>query len=148
MGIFSVSSSAFGEKEPIPKKYTCDGENISPDLKIENAPEGTKSFVLIMDDPDTLVGLFTHWISWNIPAHKLEIKENEDPGVGHGKNDFGRYDYGGPCPPSGTHRYFFKVFALDTELYILENSTRKELEREMTGHILDESSLVGTYSRS
>ena len=148
MKVLKISSFAFGEKENIPKKYTCDGKNISPPLKIENIPEGTKSLVLIMDDPDAPVGLFTHWVVWNISPEKLEIKEGEDPGEGHGRNDFGKFNYGGPCPPSGTHRYFFKIFALDTELYIPEASDRKSLEREMSGKIIDESSLIGLYSRS
>ena len=147
MGLFSVTSSAFGEKERIPKKYTCDGESVSPPLKIENLPKGTKSIVLIMDDPDAPVGLFTHWVVWGIHPTKLDIKESEDPGTGHGQNSFGKYDYGGPCPPNGVHRYFFRVYALDVDINIPEASRRIELEREMQGHILDEVSLIGLYSR-
>ena len=129
-----LTSSVFKHKEKIPTKYTCDGDDVSPPLKIEEAPEGTKSFALIVDDPDAPVGTWVHWVVWNIPADTKDIAENTAPGT-EGLNDFGKTPYGGPCPPSGTHRYFFKLYALDTELD-LTDAKKKDLEKAMDGHIL------------
>jgi len=140
-----ISSPAFKNKKEIPRKYTCDGEDVNPQLDIGGLPEETKSLVLIVDDPDAPKGDWVHWIVWNItPTDK--IKENSVPGV-EGMNDFRRHSYGGPCPPSGTHRYFFTIYALDTELSLKVHSRKKDLEDAMSGHILAKGELVGLYKR-
>jgi hypothetical protein len=142
-----VTSSSFGNRGLIPKKYTCDGEDVNPPLKIENIPEEGKSLVLIVDDPDAPMGTWVHWVVWNIPARKtVQIEEDSIPGM-EGLNDFMRHSYGGPCPPSGSHRYFFKVYVLDTKLDIDKNSRKEDVERAMEGHILAKGELVGIYSR-
>jgi len=140
-----VTSSAFDHKKMIPRKHTCDGEDINPALTIENIPEQAKSLVLIVDDPDAPMGTWDHWIVWNVPP-KLIIGEDTVPGV-EGLNSFGKHSYGGPCPPSGTHRYFFKVYALDTLLSIASNSRKKDVEKAMRDHVLTKGELVGLYSR-
>ncbi|ADI73657.1 PEBP family protein [Methanohalobium evestigatum Z-7303] len=140
-----VTSSAFKHNGEIPKKYSCDGEDINPDLQFSNVPSGTESLVLIMDDPDAPVGTFTHWVVWNIDPSS-SIKENSVPGV-QGANSFGKSSYGGPCPPSGTHRYFFRVYALDTKLDKSEGATKKEVEKAMEGHVVGKGELMGNYSR-
>lgn len=143
-----ISSSAFRNGEAIPKKYTCDGENVSPALSIREVPKGAKSLVLIVDDPDAPSGTFTHWILFNIDPKTSEIREGNVPaGATQGINDFGKLEYGGPCPPTGTHNYFFKVFALDTVLTFSESPKKSELEAAMSGHILASGELVGKYSR-
>jgi len=110
-----ISSPAFSAGGEIPAKYTCNGPNLSPELQISGAPAGGKSLLLVMDDPDAPTGLFTHWLAWNIDPHTTKFAENSVPaGAVQGTNDFGKRGYGGPCPPSGTHRYYFKIFALDT----------------------------------
>src|SRR3989344_873103 len=115
----NLSSPAFEHHQPIPAKYTCDGENINPLLQFSDIPDSTKSLVLIMDDPDAPAGLWVHWTIWNIDPGTAEIAENSvPPGSIEGVTSFGKPGYGGPCPPSGTHRYFFKFFALDTKLDI------------------------------
>ena len=131
----------------IPAKYTCDGDNVNPPLDVKGIPEETKSLVLIVDDPDCPTGTWDHWIVWNIPR-KGKIEEDSVPGT-EGMNDFRKQSYGGPCPPPGTHRYFFKVYALDKKLGLgLEQSARKnDVERSMKGHIIAEGQLVGLYSR-
>ncbi len=141
-----VTSSEFTESEEIPEKYTCDGKNASPPLTIDNIPDNTKSLVLIVDDPDAPSGTFTHWIVWNIPPNIHNIREFDKPGV-VGTNDFGKIDYGGPCPPSGTHRYFFNVYALDKELELSEGSTRDEVENAMKGSVTEKKALIGTYTK-
>ncbi|MHC1569627.1 MAG: YbhB/YbcL family Raf kinase inhibitor-like protein [Candidatus Syntropharchaeales archaeon] len=141
-----LTSTAFEEGGMIPSRYTCDGEDINPPLKIEEVPEGAVTLVLIVDDPDAPMGTWDHWLVWNIPIIST-IEENSVPGV-QGKNSWGRNDYGGPCPPSGTHRYFFKLYAIDTTLDIGENSTKEDLESAMEGHILSHTHLVGLYSRA
>ncbi len=140
-----VTSSAFENNGKIPSRYTCDGENISPPLNIEGIPEGTESLVLIVDDPDAPRGNWDHWIVWNIQP-KRDIEEGSVPGV-EGMNDFRKNSYGGPCPPSGTHRYFFKVYALDTHLDLTKDSTKSIVEKAMQNHILAKGELVGLYSR-
>ena len=140
-----VTSPVFNHKGPIPRKYTCDGTDVNPPLKIEGLPEGTESLVLIVDDPDAPMGTWDHWVVWNIPPVS-EIEEDSVPGV-EGLNDFRRHSYGGPCPPSGTHRYFFKVYALDTELDLSKGSRKKDVERAMKGHMLSRGEIVGLYSR-
>lgn len=141
-----VKSSAFEPNELIPRRYTCDGENVNPPLIIEEIPEGTRSLALVVDDPDAPLGTWDHWVVWNIPSASKEIRENTVPGV-EGVNDFRKHSYGGPCPPSGTHRYFFKAYALDTKLNLGANSRRKDLEKAMEGHVLTKGELVGRYSR-
>lgn len=143
-----ISSPAFENNKEIPSKYTCDGENINPSLQISKVPEGTQSLVLIMDDPDAPAGTWVHWIIWNIDPKTAEVAENSVPpgGVG-GVTSFGSTGYGGPCPPSGTHRYFFKLYALDTKLDLPSEADKAQLEKAMEGHILDQAELVGLYSR-
>jgi hypothetical protein len=141
----NIKSSAFEHNGLIPRKYTCDGEDVNPPITIENIPEGTQSLALTIDDPDAPMGTWDHWVVWNVPPKK-EINENEVPGV-EGINDFGKHSYGGPCPPSGTHRYFFKVYALDTKLNLNANSRKKDAEKAMQGHVLAKGELVGRYSR-
>ena len=141
----TISSPAFKNNNKIPPKYTCSGEDVNPQLDITGIPEETKSLVLIIDDPDAPMGNWVHWIVWNISPTNM-IKEKSVPGV-EGINDFGKHSYGGPCPPSGTHRYFFKVAALDTELSLQVHTRKKDLEYAMTGHILAKGELVGLYKR-
>ena len=142
----SVSSSAFENNKLIPAKYTCDGEDVNPPLTIEGVPDGAKSLVLIVDDPDAPMGTFDHWVVWNIPPTS-KIEENAVPGT-EGVNDFRKRSYGGPCPPYGTHRYFFKVYALDTKLDLSPNSRKKDVEKAMQGHVLAKGELIGLYRRS
>lgn len=145
MGKLIVTSPAFGDKSRIPSKYTCDGDDVNPPIMIEGIPEAAESLVLIVDDPDAPRGTWDHWIVWNIPP-KGRLEEDSVPGT-EGMNDSGRQSYSGPCPPSGTHRYFFKVYALDTKLNLPTNSRKRDVERAMKGHILAEGQLVGLYSR-
>jgi len=142
----SLKSSAFEAGKLIPKKYTCDGRNINPALTIEGIPIEAKTLVLIMDDPDAPSGTFDHWIVWNIPASTIKIGENNVPGT-EGMNGARQMEYMGPCPPSGTHRYFFKVYALDTELSLGVGSKKKVVEKAIQGHILAKGELIGLYSR-
>lgn len=149
-----LTSTAFAEGKPIPRKHTCEGEDVSPPLSWSDAPAGAKSFALICDDPDAPVGTWVHWVAWNIPASVTALDENTPkqdaiPGGGQqGRNDFKRTGYGGPCPPPGKpHRYFFKLYALDAELDLAAGATKADLERAMQGHILAEAHLMGTYQR-
>lgn len=150
-GILSmdISSSAFQNNETIAQKYTCDGENVNPSLAFSNIPEEAKSLVLILDDPDAPAGVWNHWIVWNISPTVGKIEENSAPeGAIQGKNDFDKNEYGGPCPPPGKpHRYRFKVFALDRELSLSENSSQKDVEEAIKDHILAQAELVGIYGR-
>ena len=146
MDTLEVASPAFENNGFIPAKYTCQGEDINPPLVIKNIPEGTKSLVLFVDDPDAPMGTWVHWVVWNINITG-EIKEDTIPGV-QGMNDFGRLNYGGPCPPSGVHRYFFKVYALDCLLDLPEGSSKKDVESAMQGHVLASGQLVGRYGKS
>lgn len=144
----NLTSKAFREKGAIPEKYTCDGENISPPLRWEGAPEGTKSFVLIVDDPDAPRKTWVHWILYNISATDHECAEGRVPsGAIQGVNDFGQALYGGPCPPSGVHRYFFKLYALNQTLTLSKGATKEQVEKAMAAHILGQAELIGTYSR-
>jgi Raf kinase inhibitor-like YbhB/YbcL family protein len=143
----SLESPAFENNQLIPAKYTCDGDDVNPPLTIEGIPEGTKTLALIVDDPDCPTGTWDHWIVWNIPATTSKIAENTVPGS-EGMNDFRRRSYGGPCPPSGTHRYFFKVYALDVKLDLSLTSRKRDVEKAMQGHVLAEGELVGLYRRS
>jgi len=141
----TITSPAFEKNKLIPSKYTCDGDDVNPPLNIEGIPKETKSLVLIVDDPDASKGTWDHWIVWNIPLTN-KIEENSVPGT-EGLNDFRKHSYGGPCPPSGTHRYFFKVYALDTKLDLDPNSRKKDIEKAMKDHILAKGELIGLYSR-
>ena len=148
-----ISSSAFSEGEMIPTRYTCDGPDISPELSWKGVPEAARSLALICDDPDAPMGTWIHWVLFNIPASAngltAEIPSDATLGNGarHGTNDFRRLGYGGPCPPGGTHRYFFKLYALDAELNLESGVTNAELLDTMQGHILAEARLMGTYKR-
>jgi Raf kinase inhibitor-like YbhB/YbcL family protein len=142
----SVKSPAFENNKLIPAKYTCDGDDVNPPLIIEGIPEGAETLVLIIDDPDASMGTWDHWIVWNIPPTG-RIEENTVPGT-EGLNTYGRYAYGGPCPPYGTHRYFFKVYALDKKLALNPKSKKADLEKAMESHILAEGELIGLYRRS
>jgi Raf kinase inhibitor-like YbhB/YbcL family protein len=150
---FVLSSPAFTEGDPIPEKYSCDGEDISPPLQWTDPPEGTLSFALISDDPDAPVGTWVHWVLYNLPAETRSIPEAfpsdaEFPdGTKSGKNSWKSLGYGGPCPPSGTHRYFFTLFALDTLLDMASGAIKDQLLQAMEEHILAEIDLMGTYTR-
>ena len=148
-----LTSQAFTEGGMIPAKYTCDGPNVSPPLKWAAAPDGTKSFALICDDPDAPMGTWVHWILFNLSAGIRGLPENIPPtktlenGARHGKNDFGKLGYGGPAPPRGTHRYYFKLYALDIALNLDSGATKKDLLKAMEGHILGQGELMGKYQR-
>jgi Raf kinase inhibitor-like YbhB/YbcL family protein len=142
-----ITSSAFQQGGSIPSKFTCDGADTSPPLQIQEIPPATKSLALIADDPDAPSGRFTHWIVWNISPQTSTIAEGSAPKGVPGTNDFGKSGYGGPCPPSGTHRYFFKVFALDRELDLPAGGKRSQLDAAMKGHVIAQSELMGRYSR-
>jgi Raf kinase inhibitor-like YbhB/YbcL family protein len=141
-----IKSPVFETNSRLPKKYTCDGESISPPLVIEGTPKETKSLALLLLDPDAPSGIFDHWVVWNIPPSTSKIAEGTSPGT-EGLNSAMDYGYHGPCPPSGTHRYIFKIYALDTELSLGANSRRKDIEKAMQGHILTKGEIVGLYSR-
>jgi Raf kinase inhibitor-like YbhB/YbcL family protein len=145
----NITSSAFLEAAPIPKKYTCDGENISPPLTIHNAHPDAKSLALIVDDPDAPGGTWVHWIVWNISAGVSEIPEGTALRDGlQGRTSFGNNKYGGPCPPNGLHRYFFKLYALDiATLNLPLTSDAAALQRALQGHVIADAKLMGTYSR-
>ena len=148
MGAFSIESTTFKNSSSIPKKYTCDGKDVNPPLVIQNVPNGTKSLALIVDDPDAPVGIWVHWVVYNIDPGTREIAENSVPqGSVQGINDFNKTTYGGPCPPSGTHRYFFKLYALDTKLDIKGKVVKRDVEKAMKGHIVGEAQTMGTYRR-
>jgi len=140
-----ISSPAFHAGQSIPSNYTCEGNDVNPPLEIAGIPEKAHSLALIVDDPDAPGKTWVHWVVWNIPITH-HIKENSIPGE-QGVNDFGRIAWGGPCPPSGTHRYFFKVYALDTLLPLSSTTTKNELEQAMVEHILAFGELVGLYNK-
>jgi len=142
-----ISSQAFAAGGAIPARYTCDGGDISPELIIGQIPEGSRTLAVIMDDPDAPRGTWVHWLVWNIPAATRVIAENSlPPGAIQGRNSWQRNGYGGPCPPSGTHHYVFKVYALDAALALPPASTKADLEQAMQGHILAQGELIGTYA--
>ncbi len=149
----TITSSAFTEGAMIPKKHTCDAEDISPDLKWSGVPSGTQSLTLICDDPDAPVGTWVHWVLFNIPADATALPAGVPAdatlknGAHHGRNDFRKLGYGGPCPPGGTHRYYFKLYALDTVLNLESGSTKAQLLAAIKGHILAEGQLMGKYRR-
>jgi hypothetical protein len=148
-----IRSTAFKEGGSIPKKYTCDGADISPPLLWTQPPEGTQSLVLICDDPDAPMGTWVHWVLYGLSPGTLELPENVPDkkkvlgGARQGTNDFRRIGYGGPCPPSGTHRYYFKLYAIDSEPGLSSGATKKEVLESIEGHILAEGQLMGRYGR-
>jgi len=144
-GMMKIASPEFKNNQPIPDRFTCEGADINPALVIEGIPAAAKSLALIVDDPDAPMGTWVHWVVFNIPVIS-RIEENSVVGT-QGINDSGGINYHGPCPPSGTHRYYFKIYALDTLLNLKEGISKKELEKAMQGHILDKAELCGLYSR-
>jgi Raf kinase inhibitor-like YbhB/YbcL family protein len=148
-----LTSAAFKEGQLIPRTYTCEGVNISPPLDWSGVPKSAKTLAIICDDPDAPSGTWVHWVLYNLPADNIGLVENlpatEKLAAGgfQGKNDFEKIGYGGPCPPSGTHRYFFKIYALDSELPLKAGATKAELLKTMEGHIVLQGQLMGTYRR-
>jgi Raf kinase inhibitor-like YbhB/YbcL family protein len=155
---FTIKSPAFAPNGSIPSTYTCEGADISPPLEWSGPPDGTKSFALVVDDPDAPdpakpQRVYVHWVVYDIPASATKLPENAakkglPSGALQGTNDFGKQTYGGPCPPIGRHRYFFKLYALDTQLKGLKNPTKAQLEKAMQGHALDNTQLIGTYQKT
>lgn len=151
----TITSEAFANGQSIPTKYSCVGRNISPPLAWNEPPAGTQSFALIMDDPDAPVGTWVHWVLYNISLAKRDLQEdlpitgkNMDPNAIYvGKNSSGNIGYDGPCPPGGTHRYIFKLYALDTTINLLPGVSKEQVLKEMDGHILAQGELVGTFSK-
>jgi Raf kinase inhibitor-like YbhB/YbcL family protein len=147
-----LTSTALVPAEPIPPRYTCDGDNISPPLQWSAPPDGTQSFALIVDDPDAPGGTWVHWVLFNLPEGTRDLPEAIPPdadlsgGGRHGSNSWKLLGYGGPCPPGGTHRYFFKLFALDTVLNLDAGASKDDLLQAMQGHVLAQTELMGTYS--
>lgn len=141
-----ISSPAFRNEGNIPSKYTCDGEGINPPLTVDNIPEGTQTLAVITEDPDAPRGIFDHWLVWNIPPESI-IEEGRTPGIS-GKNGAGKTGYHGPCPPSGSHRYYFYVFALDSNLQLEAGADKKSLQSAMEPHILAKGGLMGRYQRA
>ncbi len=147
---FAITSTAFEHNNVIPGQFTCDGKDISPKLSWTGIPAGTKSLALIMDDPDAPMGTWDHWVLFNIPPHISELKENIKSlpeGTIEGRNSWNNTGYGGPCPPDREHRYFFKLYALDSILSIVNGVTKEELEATMQGHIIAECEMLGRYNR-
>jgi Raf kinase inhibitor-like YbhB/YbcL family protein len=148
---FAITSTAFKEGARIPRQYTCDGVNVSPPLEWIGVPKTARTLAIIADDPDAPSGTWVHWVLYNIPADNIGFVENlpstqEIKGGGfQGKNDFKQIGYGGPCPPSGTHRYFFKLYALDSDLPLKDGATKSDVETAMSGHIVGQAQLMGTY---
>ncbi|MGC1370697.1 MAG: YbhB/YbcL family Raf kinase inhibitor-like protein [Candidatus Sulfotelmatobacter sp.] len=151
---FQISTTAFSGSQMIPKKFTCDGPDVSPQLSWKNAPARSKTFALIMDDPDAPAGTWVHWLVYNLPSDARELpegvaKQEQLPdGALQGRNDFGKIGYGGPCPPSGKpHRYYFKLYALDMMLDLKAGASKADVERAMKGHVLGEAELIGRFGR-
>jgi len=142
-----VRSSAFASGGNIPAQFSCEGANTNPPLQFDGIPKGAKSLALIVEDPDAPGSLFTHWLIWNIDPAATQIAEKSIPqGAIEGTNDFGKPGYGGPCPPSGTHRYFFRLFALDQTLDLKTGAKRSALEHAMKGHVVGQGELMGRFS--
>lgn len=148
-----IQSSVFEAEGTIPPKYTCDGQNVSPPLSWDDPPAETQSLALIADDPDAPSGTFVHWIIFNMPADVRSLSEGLPTGNTlasgglQGQNDFGQIGFGGPCPPNGTHRYFFKLYALDTDLDLQPGASKADVVTALNGHIIGHAELIGTYSR-
>jgi hypothetical protein len=151
--VFSVRSTSFQDGGSIPRRYTCDGVGLSPQMQWQSAPAGTKSFVIVMDDPDAPID-FVHWLVYNIAPSVRELAEGASTrdamplGSSEGTNNFDRLMYGGPCPPHGLHHYYFRVYALDIRLDLPPGATRKQVDAAMNGHILAQVQIVGTYQRA
>jgi Raf kinase inhibitor-like YbhB/YbcL family protein len=148
MSEFALESGAFQHAQAIPRRHTCDGEDLSPALRWTNVPAGTRSLALIVHDPDAPSGVFTHWIAWGLDPAAGGLGEG-DPAPGEGRNDFGTTGYRGPCPPPGhgPHRYVFRLYALDTKLELRAGAAKAELEQAIAQHVLTTAELVGTYER-
>jgi Raf kinase inhibitor-like YbhB/YbcL family protein len=148
VGEFRLRSDAFAHGDAIPRRHTCEGEDVSPGLSWDDPPTGTRALALIVDDPDAPVGTFTHWLAWNIDAAAGALGEGESAPA-EGRNDFGTSGWSGPCPPPGhgPHRYFFRLHALDAELEVGFRAGRRDLERALAGHVLATADLMGTYER-
>jgi Raf kinase inhibitor-like YbhB/YbcL family protein len=151
---FQIASASFSPGGSIPKKFTCDGPDTSPQLSWKDAPAQTQTFALIVDDPDAPVGTWVHWVLYNLPANSKELTEGVEKqeqlsnGALQGRNDFRKIGYGGPCPPPGNpHRYYFKLYALDSKLNLKAGATKAEVESAMKGHILGQTELIGRYGR-
>lgn len=151
----NISSEAFGHHQPIPSKYTCQGENINPPLTFSDVPQNTASLALLVDDPDAATDpdgpgkTFDHWVVFNIDPASSGVTENQAPKGGVvGKNTADGQKYTGPCPPNGTHRYFFKLYALDTKLDLDQSATKEDVQKAIEGHVLDEAELIGTYQKT
>lgn len=145
-----VMSHSFKEGEEIPVLFTCDGQDISPHLMWEKGPEGTRGYVMIMDDPDAPKGTWVHWVVFNISSTVTKFDQGSDLQLADavmGKNSWGKNQYGGPCPPSGTHRYYFKIYALDTQLDLDESAAKEDVISAMKGHVVAQGSLMGRYSK-
>jgi len=146
-GKLTITSSAFTDGGAIPPKYGCSGESISPPLAISGVPGGAKTLALIVTDPDAPGGTFTHWLAWNIPPVNTSLAAGQAPGGSEGKNGYGKNGYGPPCPPSGSHHYVFDVYGLDASLTLDPSAERGEVEKAITGHIVAQGRIVGTYSK-
>ncbi len=147
MGTLTLSSPAFASGHPIPTRFTIDGQDVSPPLDIGGVPAESKSLVLIVDDPDAPMGTWVHWVVWNIPPGTRHISEGRVPaGALQGRNSWGRTSYGGPAPPSGTHRYFFKLYAVDTVIDLPPTAGKAQVLKAIEGHVLDHAELMGTYT--
>ncbi len=148
-----MKSSVFDEGQPIPTKYTCSGIDVSPPLEWNSIPDETLSIAIICEDPDAPGGTWSHWVIFNLPADTLSLSEHVmsreimDNDAIQGLNDFGKVGYGGPCPPSGTHRYYYKIYALDVKLNLPPRTTRETFLKSINGHILDQGQIMGTYRR-
>jgi len=143
-----LTSPAFSDNGHIPVKFTCQGDDVNPQLDILGVPAGTKSLVLIMDDPDAPMGTWDHWIVFNIPPSTATIEEDSVPaGAVQGRNSWGKSSWGGPCPPSGTHRYMFKLYALDTMLELGPGAVKSDVHKAMSGHVLAQAELTGLYAK-
>lgn len=151
--VMELTSTAFENGQPIPRRHSCDGPDLSPPLSWSGVPEGSQALALICDDPDAPAGTWVHWVYFDIPASAGGLAEgvpaDEKPATGgvQGRNDFRRIGYGGPCPPGGRHRYYFKLYALDAPLGLSPNSGKSEVESAIRGHVLADTQLMGTYSR-
>ena len=144
---FTVSSPAFADGQPVPKQFTCDGDNVPPPLTVDHAPKATKSFAVIVDDPDAPTGTFTHWLAYDVPADGNALRAADGKTL---KNDFGKKGYGGPCPPKGhgPHRYYFTVYAVDVPALDVSGDSRDDLESALRGHTLGTARLMGRYERA
>jgi Raf kinase inhibitor-like YbhB/YbcL family protein len=146
-GRMRLSSPAFAQNGPIPRKYTCDGEDVSPPLETAGLPDGTKSLALVVEDPDAPLGTWTHWTVWNVAPRSAFPEGSVPENAIQGMTSFGKPGYGGPCPPAGTHRYFFRLYALDIVPSLPPSADVRALEAAMEGHVLDRAGLVGTYRK-